>query len=398
MTAPSPRQSAQAGLHVRYEKAGLILDALPIPWNADAVIVEANVRLPKTAARVKQDFTLRWSEGPAVPAELLVKETKTSPLRVYFRTPPPAQTSRGSLFWKEHPLGEVEAPITTPAAYLAGFTIEMPTVHVALGEQTVACQSCVSAQAKGLFASAVLRSAGGPLAPALDLGLRVDVERSNGQRVASIAIALTSEQLRARQALVTILLPRLRWVDTYRVSWHLAARCVSSQTLRAVSKKTLQRSLRISATRFVLHRKDGTLQTVRTLPERDGRLLLDDILEIAPCFYVSSGEPGMAGLVPLTLCSFTGEALKTLATEKATLITNGPTPIVLGAVKVGDAVHLKHFALASGDVVLGNLTLLPAPAAQLTPEGGYAGTDEFLWSPAAQEQLDDRLGKLLDGV
>src|SRR5450755_2014398 len=64
MTLPTSNAGGPAGLHVRYEKAGLILDALPIPWNADAVIVEANVRLPKGSPREKQDFTLRLRADP----------------------------------------------------------------------------------------------------------------------------------------------------------------------------------------------------------------------------------------------------------------------------------------------------------------------------------------------
>src|SRR5260370_42181457 len=82
--------SGNAGLHVRYEKAGLILDALPIPWNADAVIVEANVR--KAPSRAQQDFTLRLPNAPAVPAELIAHPDKKAPLRVFFRIPAPAQT------------------------------------------------------------------------------------------------------------------------------------------------------------------------------------------------------------------------------------------------------------------------------------------------------------------
>ena len=49
MTPAIANKSVVPGLHVRYEKAGLIFDALPIPWNADAVIVEANVRVPSSA-------------------------------------------------------------------------------------------------------------------------------------------------------------------------------------------------------------------------------------------------------------------------------------------------------------------------------------------------------------
>ncbi len=42
------------------------------------------------------------------------------------------------------------------------------------------------------------------------------------------------------------------------------------------------------------------------------------------------------------------------------------------------------------------LPLTPAPAADFTGEGGFAPLDDFLWSAAAEEQLNERLGKLLD--
>ena len=37
-------------LHFSYEKAGLIVHDQPIPWNAEAVLVEATLRLPPAAA------------------------------------------------------------------------------------------------------------------------------------------------------------------------------------------------------------------------------------------------------------------------------------------------------------------------------------------------------------
>src|SRR6202049_3168011 len=54
-------------LHFSYEKSGLKLDNQPIPGNAEAVVVEANVRLSAPAARQKDDFRLRLG-GPAGPA------------------------------------------------------------------------------------------------------------------------------------------------------------------------------------------------------------------------------------------------------------------------------------------------------------------------------------------
>jgi hypothetical protein len=55
---PSVRIGMQSqALHFSYEKAGLLLHDQAIPWNAEAVVVEASVRLPLTTLRRKSDYT-----------------------------------------------------------------------------------------------------------------------------------------------------------------------------------------------------------------------------------------------------------------------------------------------------------------------------------------------------
>jgi hypothetical protein len=398
MTLPTSYAGGPAGLHVRYEKAGLILDALPIPWNADAVIVEANVRLPKDSPREKHDFTLRLADDTAtVVAELIALPSKHAPMRVFFRIPAPSQSSIAHIFWREHPLGQVKLPIITQSAFDEGFALSMPTVHVVLGERTVACQSFVAAQVKSLLASAIVHSAA-PLAAALTMGLRVELTNRFGDTDGSVEVPFTSEQLRLRQTLVTVQLPKPRTVGAYEVSWHLAARCMHRQKIAVVSRKTLLRSLRISATRFHVTKDDGTTQRVRMLPTCDGQLLLDGITQVAPIFFVCSSERGMAGLVPFTMRALIDDLHSTAAIEENALVTDGPTPLLLGVSSADSLSRTKHFTLATGETVLGNLALLPAPKADFNAEGGFAPLDDFLWSPAADEMLNDRLGKLLDGT
>ena len=60
-------------LHYSYEKAGLTVHDQPIPWNAEAVLVEALFKLP-TAARRKSDFQLRLPGSVVFPAENLRRE------------------------------------------------------------------------------------------------------------------------------------------------------------------------------------------------------------------------------------------------------------------------------------------------------------------------------------
>src|SRR5271166_55761 len=130
MTLPT---STAAGLHVRYEKAGLVLDALPIPWNADAVIVEANVSLPASAPRDKQDFTLKLSsDAPPAVAEVILQAKKKGPARVFFRMPVPAQTCSAAVFWREHPLGTADIPVVARADFLHGLVLRMAGLHIGL--------------------------------------------------------------------------------------------------------------------------------------------------------------------------------------------------------------------------------------------------------------------------
>jgi hypothetical protein len=389
--------SGHAGLHVRYEKAGLILDALPIPWNADAVIVEANVRLPKDTPRDKQDFSLRWSDADAgTAAELIMAGSAKTPTRVFFRVRKPTELATAKVYWRESLLGQVDVPVTSRADAVDNIAMDLPTLHVTLGGKTVACNAFVSGQAKHVFASAVLRSPT-PLAAIDGLDLRVTFSEADGEPIDDpIRVSLTPEQMRQRQALVAVTLPRPRTLGAYEITWWLASRRLHMQRLRVVSKTALRRSLRISRASFMLEFSDGTSNLVRALPEQNGTLSLDGVDRVTPVFYVTSSEAGIAALADFTLRALVGDLITTMKIHNADLVTDGVQPIVLGSVAAEDLPNIRHFTLASGDKVLGNLPLVAAPRADLTAEGGFAPEDDYLWSPAAEEQLQDRLGKLLD--
>ena len=83
--------------------------------------------------------------------------------------------------------------------------------------------------------------------------------------------------------------------------------------------------------------------------------------------------------------------------EQELLVTDGPIPMIPGTLDAKDLAQVKHFALESEEGTLGLMPLLPAPTARFTGEGGFEPVEEFLWSPAADEQLNERLGKLLGG-
>jgi hypothetical protein len=394
MTLPT---SNAAGLHVRYEKAGLVLDALPIPWNADAVIVEANVSLPASAPRAKQDFLLKLSaEVPPAIAEVILQPKKKGPARVFFRLGVPARTCSAELFWRRHSLGKADIPVIVRADFEQGLKLRMAGLHVGLkGGHAASCEAFVSGQCQTLSASAVIESAG-PLAPIAELDLHVEVCRAE-QPPVRVPIAIASGQLPGRQTLLTVFLPKLRHFGKYTISWRIGACNLHTQRLRIISNKTFLRSLRITTTRLLVAREGSEVSVLRWLPHQDGKPALAGIVRVAPCFYVCSGEAGVAGLAAVTLRAvFVDDTDKALGSGEI-LVTDGPTPFLPVTLGADELSRVRHFTLETSVGRLGNLPLVPTPRADFTAEGGFGPLDDFLWSAAAEEQLNERLGKLLDG-
>ena len=50
--------TAPRALHYSVEKAGLVLHDQPVPWNAEAILVEANLHLPSADLRRPDDYQL----------------------------------------------------------------------------------------------------------------------------------------------------------------------------------------------------------------------------------------------------------------------------------------------------------------------------------------------------
>ncbi len=395
MTAPLTRPPVESGLHVRYEKAGLILDALPVPWNADAVIIEANVKLPASAPRDKRQFTLKnLSGGPTVPAEIILQKKKNVPARVFFRIPVPDAATNIQVFWNAHALGETAVPIVTRAEFLQGLSLRLVNVHIGFkGGQSAPCRAYVSGQCQTLCVSAVIESAT-PLAPIADLDLNVVVERERTPPLL-VPVVLTSGQLRTRQTQVTVFLPKPRRSGVCTISWQIGDIVLQKQQLSVISKRDFLRSLRITSARFLVEKNLGHVRVLPWLPQMDGRVRLDAGERIAPCFYVCSGTNGVAGLAELTLHAVFTDDTSRLLGRGELLVTDGPMPFLPVTLSAAELDRIKHFTLDSNGTPLGNLPLTPTPQAGFTAEGGFAPLDDFLWSPAAEEQLQDRLGKLL---
>jgi hypothetical protein len=380
-------------LHFSYEKCGLTLDNQPIPWNAEAVVVEANVRLSISVARTRADFQLRFgSSGPSFQPELLRQEPGESHARLFFRLPVPSQNTLAELTWRDRTLGQVTLPVVRREEYLRQLNVQMPTAHVRLGEHTIACQTFVSAQCQGLTVTGMLSNPAG-LVPLSDMNFRLEIHREDGTLLSRVPVRFTSSQLRSRQALVAVMPHRPRRSATWLIHWMADDHILATLKVRAISKKQFLRSLRISTTRFVVMPARGKMQVVRALPSLDaGR-------RIGPCFLVSSGEPGMAGLALLRVRAKSDGALEPPRfPEQEVLVTDGPLPLCPGTLDVTELSGLKHFALESAVGLVGILPLAPVPSAAFTSEGGFRPVEDFAWSPAAEEQLNERLSRLLGGA
>src|SRR5207237_4384773 len=185
-------------------------------------------------------------------------------------------------------------------------------------------------QCLGLIVSQLLRSPTS-LVPIVDLGMRVEICRDEGGPIGSVAVQLSSSQLKARQALISVVPPKPKRMGTWHLTWYLGERPLATHTLRAISQKQFLRSLRISSTRFILQTKRGELKIERFLPDFKG------VARVGPCFLVSSGETGMAGWCTLQVrAQVKGAVQSPLLQEQEDLVTDGALPFAPGTVEVDD--------------------------------------------------------------
>src|SRR5262249_9732167 len=183
-------------------KAGLVVNDQPVPWNAEAVLVEATLRLPPSARR-KSDFQLRLPFPDPVPAEDLRRLGGDDRYPGPFPLAPPGGPGSAEAVFRAHVLGQRTLPFLSRDDFLQALRVQMPTLFVRLGEESIACQTFISNQCRGLLASGMLTSPTS-LVPLLDLDLQVEFRCERTGLVCQVPVALCSSQLAGRQALVTV--------------------------------------------------------------------------------------------------------------------------------------------------------------------------------------------------
>jgi hypothetical protein len=172
----------------------------------------------------------------------------------------------------------------------------------------------------------------------------------------------------------------------------LGSRPLATLRLRAISQRHFQKSLRISDTRFLVQHEKTGVTVSRQLPPLDGSA------RVGPCFLVSSREPGMAGLCQVHVrAQVPGAVQQPMLMEQEVLITDGPTTVAPGTVDSADLRQITSFELCLKGRVLGVLPLCPAPTAAFTSEGAFKQLHDYSWSGGAEDELNERLGKLLEG-
>jgi hypothetical protein len=373
-----------------FEKAGLTLCNQPVPWNAEAVLVEAQL-VAKELARRKSDYGLRLAGHEPVAADSLRRDESEGRYRLFFRFPPPHSTTTAELLWKGHTLAQLTLPVIDAATFVGGLRLQLPTLSVRIGEQSVACQTFVATQCKGMVANAVLVSPTS-LAPLADLGVHVEFRGERDKTVFDVPVPLCSSQLANRQAVLTAMPPKFpKRIGTWTATWKAADQVLATQKVRAISQKTFLRSLRVSDTRFVVETKSGV--TLRRQMPPPG-----EAVRIGPCFLVASREPGMAGMCKLQVhAQVPGAVAPPLLLEQALLVTDGPSIFAPGTVDAADMQQVTTFELRQKGELLGVLSLCPVPTASFTSEGGFRSAMDFAWTPTAEEELGERLSKLMDG-
>jgi hypothetical protein len=386
----TPRRLAgqPQAVYYRSEKGGLTLDGQPVPWSAEAVVVEALLRLPP-AARRRGDFSLRVPGFDPIPAEILKADEAGQRHRLYFRFPVPKATGTAELMWKNHVLGSVVIPVVTPEQFLSELRMDLATAFVSVLGRSVAAQTFVTTQQQGLTASAVVRSPTG-LVPLLDLGLSATFRTARGTKTVVTPVPLSATQLAGKEALVTALPPRLpRKAGEWTVTWTCPGRELATTRLRAITPRTFRDSLRVVDTRFGVVTSEGEFRVVRQMPA-------ENVARAGPVFFVASREAGVAGLAEFEIgVQVPGVDRAPSVLEQTVLITDGPTPVAPGLLPMTELKHASAFELRVKGRVLGVLPLSPVPTATFTAEGGYKPPPEFTWSAAAEDELSDRLARLM---
>jgi hypothetical protein len=173
------------------------------------------------------------------------------------------------------------------------------------------------------------------------------------------------------------------------VSWLVGGRVFATARVEVIAARRFEDAVRVLDARFAVAGKDGVVRVLRTPPAAGA------YDRVGPCFLVVGGEPGAAALCRLAVFAVSpGSAQPTPLLDREVLVTDAPTVFAPGLMEAADLARVGGFELRLNGRVLGAASLSPVPPATLTSEGGFKPPPDFPWTAAAEEELQERLGRL----
>jgi hypothetical protein len=378
-------------LRFQYEKAGLTVADEPIPWNAETVVIEASIWFPPGTVPRKSEFQLRTPDRvPRMPVTL-APAGEGDTVRVVFRLPPIQAQTLAVVQYQGAPLGQIALPFLAANTFLCNVQLRATSVFALLGKQNVACQTFVAGQCRGLSAGGVLTSPTS-LLPIIDLDFRIEVSDEGKTRMESISLPLTASQLQGKETALSVVLPIwARVMGTCSTRWILADRSLAHAQVRAISLAELPQSLYLVESHFLSQAKEGTGHFRHHLRAPD------QVKGLRPCFLIASREPGMAGLCHFEIRMQPRDpSSRPLVCKQEMLVTDRPLPCIPDLTTVADLQQVRAFELFCNGQPLGALPVRPTPVAAFTSEGGFRAAMDFDWSPSTDEELFERLEKLME--
>ena len=387
----TPRRMRKQRKHFTFqsEQAGLTFEHLPIPEKAESVLIQVSLYLP-LIARKKNDFALLLPNGQRLPLESLKFDDDHERHLLQFRLVPMFPREAMQLFWRRHPLGEVTLQFASVGQFQREIQLQQTSVSVCLGRDTVQAQTIIAGQSRSLILAGWLRSPSG-LAPLLDLPVDVEMRHESGRRK-SIAVRLAASQFPAREAFVAVAVRcRLRQLGKWQIIWKLGEQILHRQELQIISASRFEGQLLLFDPRFQIITSQDERRTVRQVASLEG------ICKIGPEFLLTSRDVGLVGRVHLGVyLQLRGSEIMPRIWGRSVLFGECPVHFAPGLLDVRYLENAVAFEVRCGKAILGTLPLRPVPQAEFNAEGGFKPPPGFTWTPLAEEELMDRLTRLMD--
>ncbi|MCS7166037.1 MAG: hypothetical protein RMI91_08520 [Gemmatales bacterium] len=396
---------AVRNLRISWKKNGLEIHELPILDCADAITLRAELRYGATKAARRCDLTLHTARR-SYPADSLIEDGLANGQglhRAEFHIEPLPASDILELRWQGQLLQQISVPVLSLRQFVDQFQVVQPTLFLVLrgrsGEEgpldyTVPGTKFFRKQGRCVLASAYLRSPT-PLVALLDCHPTVLFQEEASGQAWEVPLRLTAEQLCAREALVTVQCPvRLRRLSRWKVEWRLFSSTTKARCqLEVLAMRSVHRQIVLLETYFVVQEdKTSQVKVEKRLPKN---LPLG---RVAPCFVLCTREPGLAFLADLEVYATCRDGSKPrLLASQEVLLTDSPSPYVPGTLAANDLRHVLAFELRCGGRLIGHLPLSPVPTARINAEGAFSGAPQDLaWSPALDEELRERLNRLME--